>query len=157
MNGIKEYIYAIVCASVICGIFIGFSPNKGVTSIYITQLVGIVMVTVLICPLRSIDIQKIPELLTDYKQDAQMAADIGQRSANSKQREIISQQICAYILDKATSLGLDITVEISLDEEMGCPWEVRLEGSVSPYAKQRLGNIIAQELAVPEERLIWIG
>lgn len=157
MDGIKEYIYAIVCASVICGIFIGFSPNKGVSSVYMKQLVGMVMMIALISPLRNINIQKIPQVFTDYKQDAQSAADIGQRMANSKQREIITQQACAYILDKATSLGLDITVEISLDEEMGCPWEVRLEGSVSPYAKQRLGNIIAQELAVPEERQIWIG
>lgn len=157
MDGIKGYIYGIICASLICGIFVGFSSQKGVSSVYIKQIVGMIMVIVLISPLRSLDIQQLPQWFSDYQQDGQSIADIGQQTANSYRREIITQQTSAYILDKATSLGLDISVEITLDEEMGCPWEVRLEGTASPYAKQRLGKIIAQELAVPEERQIWNG
>ena len=157
MGGLKDYIYAIVCASLICGIYIGFSPKKGISSVYIKQLIGIIMLIVLISPLRSLNFRQLPQWFEDYQQDAQAIIDLGQQSANSQRREFITQRARAYILDKATSLGLDITVEISLDEEMGCPWEVRLEGAASAYAKERLGRIIAQELAVPEERQIWIG
>ena len=157
MTGIKGYVYGIVCACLICGIYVGFAPEKGTTSVYIKLLTGMLMVIVFISPLRSFQIQEFTNYFTDYSQDAQVAADFGQVSAKSYRDEIITQQTSAYILDKATSLGLDITVEISLDEEMGKPWEVRLEGAASPYAKQRLEEIIAQELAVPEERQIWIG
>ena len=157
MTGIKGYIYGIVCACLICGIYLGFAPQKGTTSMYVKLLVGMVMATVCISPLREIKISNVTDWMEVYEQDAAVVANSGQDVAKSYREEIITEQTRAYILDKATSLGLDISVEISLDEERGYPWEVRLAGAASPYAKERLGKIIAQELAVPEERQIWIG
>ena len=157
MTGMQDYIYGIICACLICGIYLGFAPGNGASSVYARLLVGMVMVMVFIAPLQTFQIQDIAGWMEAYEQEASMAANFGQAAAKTQREEIITEQTRAYILDKATSLGLDISVEISLDEEMGCPWEVRLEGAASPYAKGRLGNIIAQELAVPEERQIWIG
>ncbi len=157
MSGIKGYIYGIICACLICGIYLGFAPQKGTAVVYIKLLVGMIMVIVLVTPLQKIKVRDISEWIQDHTQDAVAAANSGEGAAKSFRDEIITEQTCAYILDKATSLGLDISVEISLDEEMGCPWEVRLEGAASPYAKERLENIITQELAIPKERQIWIG
>ena len=71
---------------------------------------------------------------------------------------IIIEQLQAYILDKAADLGAELEVEILMpDDGSGQPQGVVLRGAVSPYAKTRLQQIIAEDLDIAKEKQQWIG
>ena len=73
-------------------------------------------------------------------------------------RTIIKGETEAYILDKAASLGVELEVDVLLEDMYPmAPKTVRLSGSVSPYVRNRLQNIIAEELGISKENQIWIG
>ena len=73
-------------------------------------------------------------------------------------REIIITETEAYILDKANKFGAELTVEVSVDDsELPTPCAVTVRGSVSPYARQQLQQIIADDLGICVEDQRWIG
>ena len=79
-----------------------------------------------------------------------------QASVHDQTVSIIKEKTEAYILEKAESLGLDISVEINFGEaDSMVPTEVRISGPVSPYAKDQLSKTISTDLGIPEERQIW--
>ena len=73
------------------------------------------------------------------------------------QAEIIKERCEAYILDKATAMGLTLEVEIQLSGDQTYPYPVgvTLRGQVSESERSTLSNMIAQELGIPEERQAW--
>ena len=71
--------------------------------------------------------------------------------------EIIKARTQAYILDKARSLDVALTVEVFLDDAtIPAPCGVRIEGAISPYAKKVLSQMMKDDLGIPPEEQIWI-
>ena len=59
-------------------------------------------------------------------------------------------------MDKAESLGAELTVEVTLsDDELMVPCAVKLSGAISPYAKKVLSDTIAKDLGIQVEEQIW--
>ena len=78
--------------------------------------------------------------------------------AEDAYRSGIKQRTESYILEKARSLGTEVTVEVTLStEEMPVPIGVTLTGSISPYAKEQLAQMMEQELGINRKEQIWIG
>ena len=69
---------------------------------------------------------------------------------------IISAEVEAYILDKAASLGVDLNVEVWLNDT-GLPESVALSGQIAPSDRQVLSQFIDHDLGVGEEAQTWIG
>ena len=89
--------------------------------------------------------------------DAEDIVSEGEDMAVSATASIIKEQVTAYILDKASSLGLNLEVEVTMTgSSPPVPSAVALKGTASPYAKQRLQQIITDELGIPEENQSWI-
>ena len=68
----------------------------------------------------------------------------------------ISEQLEAYILDKAYSLGVDAEVKVELiEDESFAVSAVKVSGAISPYTKSKLQQIICKDLGLSEDKLIW--
>lgn len=102
---------------------------------------------------------RLPELSDPTAQarvEAGQAAERAEEEAKQQMTAIISEEAVSYILDKAGDLGLELEVQVELDENL-LPWSVRLQGAVSPYAKSRLSGQIETELGISQERQVWFS
>ena len=70
--------------------------------------------------------------------------------------DIIKAETEAYILDKASQLNVELSVEVTIDEE-NIPTAVTLSGEVSPYARRQLQEIIESDLGIAKENQRWTG
>ena len=70
-----------------------------------------------------------------------------------KMCEVIKANTETYILDKATTMEVELNVEVTLDGLI--PKKVILQGAVSPYTRASLSDWIAQQLGIPREAQIW--
>ena len=92
-----------------------------------------------------------------FQQEAEFALSKGTDLAREAESEIISTETCAYILDKAESMGADISVDVILNNgEPPIPDTVYLCGKISPYARNRIENMIETDIGIPKERQIWL-
>ena len=98
---------------------------------------------------------ELPELdLEEYLRQAEIAASEGAEQASSAQADIISQSLTAYIGTKAGELGLTVTAEIRLDEELR-PCAAMLTGAASPLQRQELTDTLVRELGLAKEAVTW--
>lgn len=157
MDQIRQYIISITVAAIICAIISGLIGKKGTQGSIIKLLCGLFLSITIISPWLHLDVNYIADYFNEIKIDAGDSVDHGQTLANMSREAIIKAQTEAYILDKASSMQLDITVEVTLsDTDLPVPYSVVLRGSASPYAKQNLQRIITSDLGIPEENQEWI-
>ena len=156
MESLRRYIFTLICMAILCGLvteFFSNSPQKKLLKF----AAGILMVIVAITPL--IGKERIAfnwNLTGDLNMEAQEALRIGQEQADGMLRQIITQQTQAYILDKATSMGAELSVEVALsDTEPPIPEAVVLSGNASPYVRKQLSHIIITDLGISEDKLQW--
>ena len=64
----------------------------------------------------------------------------------------------SYILEKAKALNCDLQVEVILSSDATpVPEQVRISGSISPYAKQAISTMLTEDLGIDREAQIWTG
>jgi hypothetical protein len=101
-------------------------------------------------------ISDLTDYFSDLSVDASTVVSQGKESAEQCTTAIIKSQLEAYILDKASLLELDISAEVLLDDSQPpSPKNVKIVGKASPYAKQRMLQIISDELGIPKENISW--
>ena len=155
MEAIRQYIISVTAAAIFCGILTSIAGGKNIKQVW-KLIVGIFLALTAIRPLADIDLSAVPAVAQIYSLQAQEAVQAGETLLLSQTHAIIKSRVEAYILDKAGSMGVKLTAEVSLDES-GLPVSVRLSGAVSPGAKQRLQSIIATDLGIPKEAQTWSG
>lgn len=157
VDGIRQYLISVIAAAIICSVIISFTGKKGTSSAMIKLLCGLFLSVTVASPWVGIKIHDISTYFQVLHSDANSIVSDGQIAAREETSAIIKSKTEAYILDKASSLGLAITVNVSLDDgQIPAPVSVTLQGKASPYAQQHLGLIIADELGIPKERQTWI-
>lgn len=156
MDSIKQYAFGILAAALMCSILNVWIKPKGSAGAIVKLISGLFMTITLLAPLVDINLQDISEFFDDYHTDAQAYVQSGQNHATLTMGEIIKEQTQAYILDKAADLGLDVKVEVTLNEtDPTVPDTVVLRGQVSPYGKMQLTALIEEQLGIHEEKQIW--
>lgn len=156
MEEIRKYLLSVVVAAVCCGI-ISSLTKKGSSHGILKLLTGIFLTFTLIRPLARLELKDVTSFLPTFSHKAEEAAADGKIFAWEAAASIIKEESEAYILDKAEALNVSITAEVTLDEsDIPAPASVRLCGNVSPYIRQRLQSIIAQDLGIPQEDQIWM-
>ena len=158
MDSIRQYLLTVLAAALVCGITVSLVGKKGSLAGIIKLLCGIFMAVAVLRPLADLR----PELFTDFSPEfhiqAEQSALEGENSAREAISEIITGQTQAYILDKAKTMGASLSVEVVLDEGMPpVPCGVYLRGSISPYNKKRLSELIENDLGISLEAQIWTG
>lgn len=158
MGSVGNYIISVSTAAILCGILKSLFPSKSTNAAILQLVSGIFLSLVVIQPLAKIDLTALPVIADDHLAQAQAVSAQGRSQARDTMGDIIKARAEAYILDKALDLKADLTVEVTLSDELPpVPVSVRLNGEISPSAKQRLESMILEDLGIPKEDQIWIG
>ncbi len=152
-----QYIVSVVTAALICGILTGFMKDCG-TKKLLKLLCGLFLTFTVLRPVVRFTVPEIPDL-EKISAEAEKASLEGKRIMEDTLTSIITAQSEAYILDKAKTMEVFLTAEVATSSEDGIPVpeSVVLEGDVSMEAKQKLSQIIADELGIPKENQVWTG
>lgn len=153
---IKSYILSIVASAIICAVARSLLTDK-TSGGKIVKLIGNLLMTVtILAPLVNISFRNITNYLDDITLQANQYAENGADMAQDSVAGIIKSKSEAYILDKANSMGLEIGVEVELDDSSNTfPGGVIITGTLSPYAKQVLGAYMEDMLGIPKENQKW--
>ena len=156
MAAIAEYLLSVTGAAMVSAVVLRLLEGKGSAAALGKMLTGIFLALTVIGPITQVRLSDVAQLLPDISVDAQAAVAQGEAAAKNALAESISNQLEAYILDKAAQLGVTLTVEVELSEDtIPVPVRIRLQGNISPYAKTRLQSIIRDDLGLDKEKQIW--
>lgn len=156
MDQISQYLISVVAAAIISSIAITLISKKSAHGTVVKLLVGIFMSITVVSPLTSFRLSDIGTYLESAEYSAESVANNGSEVAFQEMSVIISEQTQAYILDKASSLGLQLEVDVTLTESTPpVPHAAILMGDASPYAKMRLQQLITNDLGISEDNVIW--
>ena len=157
MEAVGRYLVCVAGAALISGIVLGIVKDSAHKEL-LKMICGIALLLCVIRPVANIPVSGISRFALPYREEASAAASEGEEYARAQLCEIIKAETEAYILDKAYELDAVICVEVILStDEIPLPVAIRISGEVSPYAKQKLQQIIAQELNIAKENQIWTG
>lgn len=158
MNALASYVISVTAAGIICGIVTCLLGEKGAVSELGKMLTGIFLAVMVIQPILHIRFDNLDDYLQALSLDGNKIAESGKTMAEKQVAGIIKKQVEAYILDKAASMGVELSVEVVVEEnDLPVLAAVRLCGRVSPSAKQQLVAMIEKELGIARENQIWIG
>lgn len=156
MDGLRQYIVSIIIAALICGIIDGFSCGK--TGSTLKLITGLFLTLTIFRPIFQINDLDFSDMIVSYTREADDSISFGEQAAQNAAGQIITEHVRAYILDKAQSLGLEISVEVFLEDEAPfLPDRISIVGSVSPQDKRRLETYISETLGIPKENQQWTG
>ena len=142
----KSYVLSVVAAAIVCAMIQVLLGRKSAIGRIAQLLSGILMAITVIAPLGRISFQGISEYWDDVSS-----------MAENQMRDIIKSQCEAYILDKANRMGLQISVEVELDDINGnIPCAIAIKGAASPYTKEQLASYIEETLGIAKENQKWI-
>ena len=155
MGEIRQYVFSVICISLICGIMQLLVTGKRGSSVKL--LTGLMVTIVAIGPVLNgdIDLNFDVEKIADNRQWAILD---GEMAAQESLSAYIKESTETYILDKADALGADISVDVELDNDsLPVPFAVTVSGLISPYTKQQLIGYMSEELGINEENQRWIS
>ncbi len=156
MEDIRQYLLSVTAAAIMCGLLEKLLVQKGTAAAMGKMLAGIFLAVTIISPAVRLNFDGWMNGAGSFSEDASAAVQEGKELSNDALRELIKDQTQAYILDKAKALHADLKVQVEVsDREMPVPVRVKLEGEISPYAKQQLQSIITQQLGIAKEDQIW--
>lgn len=152
MESWKSYLYSIIVCVFVCGILSRMVSDSRRNAL-LRVISGTVLAVTLLRPLSGIPLEEFLQVPVQNRNAADDYIAQGRQIA-AQARERIIEDLCeAYILEKAMALGMNITVEISLDQD-GCPVFAAICGEASPDAQ--LQEILASDLGIPKENQQWI-
>ncbi|MGM9660675.1 MAG: hypothetical protein ACI3WQ_08755 [Faecousia sp.] len=155
MDGLRQYVIAAVAAGLLCGVINRLTQISGCREV-VQVLCGVFMTIVLLQPIYGLGDTSWEFLFSGFERQAEEVAADGVLAADSMKEEIIKQQTEAYILDKATAMGAEVDVSVTVGEDC-IPVSARISGTVSPLIRSRLTDILESELGIPGEHQQWTG
>ena len=156
MDGIGRYLLSVICVSVIVAIVTGFVGKKTASAGIIKLISGVFIIFTVVAPVVKVEFQELQDFYNGISFDAGKIAKQGELMAQQSTQAIIKEQLEAYILDKASSLNLDVDVSITLkDTDLATPEKITISGNASPYGKEMLQAFLVEEIGIPEEMQLW--
>lgn len=155
MVAFRNYLISVTAAAMIAGIVIALTKKNGSISSIIKLLSGLFVAITILHPIVDLPLNDLQLRLDHVSFDSKEAVAYGKKAADEEMMQIITERSCAYIQEKANSLGADLQIEVFLQDLI--PSSVQITGAVSPYAKLRLSQYIANELGISLEDQLWIG
>lgn len=132
--------------------------KKGTHAALLRLIGGLFLTFTVIAPIADVELEEILDVPWDFAVQGNAIAEEGQQYAQDQLHGIIKDRCEAYILDKALALQAQLQVEVMLSQdEIPVPASVRLQGSISPYARNALQQWLQDDIGIPKERQIWIG
>lgn len=152
----KNYILSIVVCGIVSSITCALFDEKNSTGKVVRILAGILMTVTLLAPVKTFSFNRVLKYFDDLSINASTYTEEGKNTAQTKIDDIIKERAEAYILDKAKSMGLDVAVEVELNDNNSVPCGIMITGKVAPYEKGVLRNYIEENLGISKENQQWI-
>lgn len=157
MEAVREYLVSVTAAAIFCGVLTKLPWGKGTVAGLVKMAAGIFMALAVVAPWTQLRLDDFSNFTAGVESAAEEAAASGEISARNAMSQIIQTQTAAYILDKAESLGAELTVEVALDSgDIPAPCSVKITGNISPYAKAVLSEYIRDQLGIDRGEQTWI-
>ena len=151
----KEYVLSIIISAIISGIVSSFFDRNKSSGKIMHILTGILMTITVISPLKKITFSEFSNYFDNISATAGIYANEGKSINQENTAAIIKQSTEAYILDKAKNMGLDISVEVELNENNSVPCGIMISGDVAPYERDILCDYIYDTLGITRENQQW--
>ena len=96
-----------------------------------------------------------------YLAEIEMEEDTLRSGIEVENTDILTRIICrkteAYILDKATAMGAEVEVAVTMEqgEHYPYPYGVTVEGALTDAQRERLSEDMELSLAIPKERQVF--
>ena len=158
MDALRQYILSITVAAILCGLVLSIAP-KGQFQGILKLVCGVFLALLVMEPITRLDPQQIVSRFTgNWDTEGEAAAAFGEEAARDSVASYIKREAEAYILDKASIYGAELVVDIEMGAgEMPVPESIRIQGSISPYGRMQLQQLLTEEFGIPKEQQIWIG
>lgn len=155
MENLRQYIMSVILAALICGILLGLVHSKS-SEKAIRLLCGLFLTLTVIRFPGQIELDSLFSSYSSYNQTAQDAAALGKKRASKMAADSIKAQYETYILDKASALNAEVSIDISVNQEY-IPIHANISGKISPYNRHRLEDILETDLGITKENQLWTG
>ena len=156
MGAIGEYLLSIIATALLISLAGAVSQQKGPIYSIFKLISGLILIAVIVSPFKKFNANYFSSPSSELLISAAPVVSQGEAIAKSEMLSYITSHTNAYILDKASTLGLNISVDITLSEDLSSGIQaVAIKGNASPYAKQCLKRILCQDLGVSEEAIVW--
>lgn len=158
MSGVQTFFMQVIVSGILVSLVLSLTP-KGAAQKGARFCGSLVMMLAVLSPLLQLNEEDFAKgFLTSLGVDRSLF----QQQLQSGSRELLAQSIkeqCeAYVWDKASTQGIEATIEIILekDEEYPYPKASVVQGTLSPAQKQYLQRILENEMGIPILRQEWI-
>lgn len=152
-----QYIISVVAIAVIISISQTLVQEKTVFGSIFKLITGLILTISIVSPWLKVRMTDFQDLMDHAQIDASVFVQEGQYAYQSEMNKLIIDQTQAYIMDKAVSLGMSICVEVVLaDQTIPSIDSIKIVGNASPYAKQRMIQIIQEDVGISQEQVVWI-
>ena len=156
MEVVRGYLLRLTAGAFLSAGLLALIP-KGTSKKAAAVLCGLVMLLLALTPLARLDYDALSEAISRLeleKEEARTGIEIRNQELVAR---IISGRVQAYILDKAASLGLTVTVELEMETRAATPYPkaVTIHGEATPVQKQQLQQYLEQTFAIPVQRQVW--
>lgn len=154
--GVREYLLGIVACALLTALCTAILPEGGCRRAA-GFVCGLLMLLCTVRPLLRLDTTQLAQAVSRVQMQAEQTRTGVTVQNRALTADIIKQTCQTYILDKAESLGLALTAEVTVESEGAYPYPaaVRLTGAPTAQQKLALTRYIAGELAIPEEAQTW--
>ena len=154
MDSWKQYLFSIIVCSITCGI-VSQIAAVGKRKELLRLICGVILTITILSPLSRLDLGELLYIPQEAWDTADYYIAKGEDVAFQEQAQCIKAAFEAYILDKAKSLGAEVSAEISLDETL-VPVFAEITGGSDQGLQKELENILTTDLGIPKENQKWI-
>ena len=156
VDSIRQYLLSIISAALVAGLILRLINIKTAHGTLIKIITGIFVLSTVIAPWAKLRLDDFLFYFDNIEADAEREVLKGEEASDAAVRSIIKEQVETYILEKASSMGTQLTITVSLSaDNPPLPISIKIKGDASPYTKMKLKQIIENDIGIPEDRQIW--
>lgn len=150
---IRSWLVGITCAAMIVALAEGLMPPGAVRKV--GKLTGgLVLLLAILQPVLKLDGTALTRALMEYRVDLSAYGDELEEENGELMKAIIAEQSAAYIVDKAASMGIGCSVDVTVNQEgdYPVPETVTVTGTLTGPQREQLTRQIEADFAIPAER-----
>ena len=153
VEALKEWVTSIVLVTLLLSVAQTLIPEGSIRKIA-SFTGGLILLVALLQPVLGTDLSRLDLEMGEYEQAVRERREELEKVGKSDLSDIIAQRTAAYISDKADTLGIAVTAEVTVEPgENGVP--VPVEARLTGPTSGELAEYMEQELGIPRERQVW--
>ena len=155
-EALRSYLLSVIAAALLSAVGLSLLPKGSVRRV-LGLCCGMLLALCALRPVLRLDEAALSQSLARFQMQAEEARTGIEVKNRELVAEIIKQSAETYILDKASSMGLEASVEVTVEGEMTYPYPaaVCITANAAEAQRKQLGSYISENLAIPAERQTW--